>query len=169
MKRTGPKPCQAWRRWAILALALIPFAGVERAFGAEVESAATHKQVAQIHPASKSSQQKLVCFCLSSEGRIVALVASGAGANPAELAEAPAAVLEPGKERTKAKCEVKILDGEGNLLESWPVDFTAQSLNVGRDGRDTTSKASSSRGPKRLTQLQRATTRRPWRRRLARF
>lgn len=88
----------------------------------------THEQVRLIQPAKDEPGLMLKSFCLRSDGKLVTLLDGGApvwGAVPAPNQNANA---------KPAGCEVRIVDGDGNVLQSFPVDFSGHSVNVGPDG-----------------------------------
>lgn len=115
-----------WRGFRGAVAALLVATGAQSAgFAAEASS---HSQVRLIQPAKGEAGLMLKSFCLAADGRIVALVDGGApvwGAipSPASTPGAP----PPG-------CQVRILDGEGNIEQKFDVDFSGHSINVGPDG-----------------------------------
>lgn len=94
---------------------------------------ATHVQVEVIRPREKGSPQQLACFCLTKEGHLVTVIRSRPDVD-AHAAWGTAA--EPSSDTgNTSPAEVRLLDRTGKLLAQWPLDFAAQSVNVGVDGR----------------------------------
>jgi hypothetical protein len=116
----------------LAALLLSPLGAAE-----PVGAGPTHQQVALIRPTDGNARQKLTSFCLTPDGRIVALLTSVAAAQPARTIQATKLdnLFDDAEAAEKpAAAVVKVFDAEGKPLESWPVDFAAQAINVGPDG-----------------------------------
>lgn len=88
----------------------------------------THQQVQLIKPTNDEPGLMLKSFCLSADGKLLALVDGGA---PVWGAIAAPGAAADGK---TPGCEVRVIDREGNKVHSFPVDFSGHSINVGPDG-----------------------------------
>jgi hypothetical protein len=85
-----------------------------------VSSDTTHEQIKAVTVRSKDGRnQGLQTLCLDAEGRVLALLAPPRGY---------------GSAAQSGKGEIQMLDADGNYIKHWPVDFHAQSINVGPDG-----------------------------------
>jgi hypothetical protein len=112
-------------------------AAAEPAVPAENLAQATHHQVREIRPGGDDHSLKLTSFCVTPEGTILAIV-SNAGTE-GHAAEESAGLISgvvslfagnAKAEKPEPRTEVRVLDAEGKLLESWPLDFAAHAINV---------------------------------------
>lgn len=115
-----------------LATAITLSKGLGQAIAADSDTG-THVQVSVIRPVEAGTKQQLACFCLTKDGRIVAVIRlRGAADQHGNLLTGAADTSATPPEGPP--CEVRILDAEGKQLDSWPVDFLVQAVNVGVDG-----------------------------------
>jgi len=89
----------------------------------------THQQSAII---SLDSKMRLADFCLTSDGRILAL--ANGEAQPGLLAGIVEAIGGKPTDASGKKSELHVYDRDGKLLRKWTVDFEAQAINAGPDG-----------------------------------
>ncbi len=128
-------------------------AGNGAAIGDTRSAEATHHQVKFIVPAQGEARLALASFCLTKDGKIVAVlnrqdaeqnggnVLSGiisaitSGESSATASDAKSKE-KPSSDTAKidSPAQVRILDADGKLLDKWPVDFTAQAVNLCPDG-----------------------------------
>lgn len=86
------------------------------------DSITTHKQAGVIKISGKRNEQQLRTFCVNNAGTIYGIVG----------AERP-----NGDVKLSAKdnaSEIRVLDADGKQLDSWPVEFAAQSIAVAPNG-----------------------------------
>lgn len=113
-------------RFRGVVLALLLVAGTQSSMvAAEVSS---HSQVRLLQPTKGEAGLMLKSFCLAGDGRIVTLVDGGTAAWGA----IPSPATAPGG--PPPGCEVRILNGEGDITQKFAVDFSGHSVNVGPDG-----------------------------------
>ena len=74
-----------------------------------IEDKSTHQQSGVIEIADKENPMKINAFCLDQKGQIVAVCGNGPG-------------------------EVRVVDDEGKIIESWEVDVKPEAVNVTSDG-----------------------------------
>lgn len=97
---------------------------------------ATHQQVREIRPGGDDHSLKLTSFCVTPAGQILAIVSNvGADSHAPEaggLISGVVSLFGGGSQPKKSepRTEVRVLDAEGKLLESWPLDFAAHAINV---------------------------------------
>jgi len=100
-------------------------------------AAPAFEQVRSIRPSGDDAELKLTSFCVTPEGKIFAVVSSTGGdghESVGGIVSSALSLLGRQGERKEAKTEVRVLDGEGKLLESWPLDFAAHAINVSPRG-----------------------------------
>ncbi len=74
-----------------------------------IDDLSTHHQVAVIKIADQDNPMKINAFCLDAKGRIVAACGTGPG-------------------------EVRIVNDDGDILQSWKVEVKPEAINVADDG-----------------------------------
>ena len=113
----------------------------------------SYRQVKFITPAEEDSGLKLSSFCLTKDGRIVAVLHEEAeqGGSGGVLSKLISAISEGGARSSgdndaaksgnsssdkpqKSPGHVRLLDADGKLLDKWPVDFKAQAVNICPNG-----------------------------------
>jgi hypothetical protein len=75
----------------------------------------THEFKTAFQVRNSDGTQGIQTFCVDHKGRLIALVGPPKQFDPSQKA---------------AGSEVQVLDGEGQSISNWPVDFHAQSINV---------------------------------------
>jgi hypothetical protein len=128
---------------------VVSTAGSDATMGAGVLPA-SHQQVKLIAPSEGNSRFKLVSFCVTQDGRIVAVLNrqdAVSGASGGFLSAIVAAFSKSdanstptddtaadAKKPADSVAEVCILDADGKQTARWPLDFQAQAVNVCPDG-----------------------------------
>jgi WD40 repeat protein len=109
---------------------------------------ATHSQTKYIFPANGAAGLKLASFCVLKDGKLVAVLDRGEEAHggvlsgiitalsgqPAEQSPASDKPAATSKQTAKSVAELRVLDSDGKTLETFPLDFHAQTINVCPDG-----------------------------------
>jgi hypothetical protein len=89
----------------------------------------THRQLKSI---SLDSKMRLADFCLSPDGKILAL--ANGEAQHGLIVDAINAISGKAGEPSGKKSELHVYDRDGNLEKKWTIDFQAQAINAGADG-----------------------------------
>lgn len=111
---------------------------------------ATHLQTKYIFPANGAGGLKLASFCVLKDGKIAAVLdraddahggvlsgiitALGGGDQPADQSPASNKPEAKPTQAGKSIAELRMLDADGKTLETFPLDFHAQTINVCPDG-----------------------------------
>ncbi len=125
---------KAWQWGLAVAAGIACLGSPARSLGAETPA---FEQVREIRPAGEDSHLKLTSFCVTPEGKILAIVSSAGGdghESPGGIVSGVVSLFQGGGKAAEPKTEVRVLDAEGKVIESWPLDFAAHAINVSPRG-----------------------------------
>jgi hypothetical protein len=94
---------------------------------AVANAAQTHVQTASIPVGTDEDKMQLVHFCVCHDGRLLALTISRSENSVLPLLYAPV------DDSSNTRCEVRVLQGNGDEISRFPVPFVAQAINTFAD------------------------------------
>jgi hypothetical protein len=107
----------------------------------------THQQTKYVFPAKDAGGLKLASFCVTKDGNIAAVLSrqdTGHGGvldaivdavtNSGEQQASNSAGAAKANAKPKSVAELRLLNADGKVLESFPLDFEAQTVNLCADG-----------------------------------